>query len=188
MRFGARLCFILIFGVVGSAWAGDWRIHQSSMGGKQRKMKSLEAEIGELILQKRDTEDPDAIRSITASMAQKHAELEKVAQEYREELLHIRFKHPEQGDESDRRYPRYRLKVLKEMETDFGLDAKLDRLRDRMHRTFGLKKSEPSDDDELVSSPGLVPTPSADNGGDHQREPAQTERPVEADERIRLSK
>lgn len=170
--FLAALCFY-----VPAALAGDWRGHQSSMGTKQSKMKALESEIEDLIHQKKGSEVPDEVTRITVTLAEKHGELAKVTREYREELLHIRFKHPELGDESDRKYPRYQLKTLKEMETNHGLDAKLDKIKERLQHTFGMKKPEAEDE-----------TPKAEKETAHSREPAQEKRPADADERITLSK
>lgn len=163
-----------------TAAAGDWRNHQASMGTKQSKMKMLEAEIEELIQQKKTVEDPDVLSTLTSAMATKHTELAEVVLKYREELLHIRFKHPEKGDESERKYPRYQLKTLKEMENEFGLDAKLNRLKGRLEHTFGIKKPEPPPED----------TPRRQAEDISARAPASEDpnRPADADERIRLSK
>ncbi|MCM2280452.1 MAG: hypothetical protein NDI61_01240 [Bdellovibrionaceae bacterium] len=177
MRVNSMTLLILTFLLMAaSARAGDWQAHQSSMGGKQSKMKSLEAEIEGLIHEKKATEDPEAVRVIVSSMAQKHEELETVAQEYRKEFLHIRFQHPEQGDHSERQYPRYRLKSLTEMESEFGIDAKLDRVRNKMRAVFGSHERRI---DAKTDEP---------QGPESSRAPAQAPSPPEASERIRLSK
>ncbi len=189
MRFLGSLLVVLSLGLaVPRAFAGDWRAHQASLGSKQGKMKAAEAEIEDLIHQKKGAEDPDEVTRLTGALAERHEGLARAAQEYREERLHVRFKHPERGDESERKYPRYQLKTLKEMEAGHGLDAKLDGLRERLRRTFGVKSPE-------GGSPGIG------RGGEQgaaldpvrkvepARGPAAREkRPAEADERIRLSK
>ncbi len=178
MRYSCSVALILALCLfVPAAFAREWRQHQASMGTKQSKMKALEGEIEELIHHKKGTENPDEITHITTTLAEKHAELAKVAREYREEQLHIRFKHPEQGDESERKYPRYQLKTLKEMASGHGLDAKLDKIKERLQHTFGMKKTESEEE-----------TAKGEKESSHAREPAQEKRPAEADERIHISK
>lgn len=165
---------VLIFS--SHARADEWNRHKSNLSGRQSKMSALESEIQGLIKEKSHAENPDEIRHITLSMEEKHKALSTLINEQREEQLHIRFKHPEKGDASAREYLRYKIKSLGEMESEFGLDARLNRIQEKVRVTYGVKKEEP---EQKPSEALRVPAST------HVKPKAKDS---EESERIRLSK
>lgn len=172
----AVVALFLIFIPVSTVVAGDWQFHLTNLTMRQSKIRALESEVRELLHHKKETEDPVQLKVIADEIAAKYAELAKVSKEFRDEYAHVRFKHPDRGDDDERKYSRYQLKTLEQLETESGLDGKLDHIKKKVADTFGAPASEDK---------------KPHGGHEHNeanRQPAkQTASPI-ADERIRLSK
>ncbi len=134
-------------------------------------MRASEAELQTLIGAKKESEDPERVKELTTQIRAKYAELEKQAVEFRTEVTHMRFKHPDRGDDNDRKYARFKLKTLREYESSFGLDGQLDRLRIRVSQVYQPKKPE-----KKINAKPAIPVV-------EKRAPAST-----GEERIRLER
>lgn len=133
----AALCF---FGF--RAFGGDWRTHETLMQNYHNKMESLEKEIQTLIQHKDHTSDPTVQKDLIAQIKTRHEELKKASADRNKEYLHMRFKHPEKGDLAERKYSRHEVKSIEDLEKDFTLDGRLDRLKQLVEQKFPLPESE----------------------------------------------
>jgi DNA repair exonuclease SbcCD ATPase subunit len=145
----ALLCaFFWALTLTPQAEAGPMAEHEAKLNGQKKQIEGLEGEIRELIQHKQHEHDAKQVQELIKEIANKHKELEKVSQEYEEVRLHVRFHHPDRNETVERKYLRYKFKSLKEMEDEFGIDGRLDRIKTRVSQTFPapkpeLKKNEP---------------------------------------------
>ena len=134
--FAALACVLLISS---TSFARPWGEHHMRMNATAARIKQLEDDLKELIKEKKHAEEPAELRVITQNIADKYAEIEKIHKERHTEELHMRFQHPEKGDDEKREYTRIKLKSLEELENDFGLDARLNRVQAKIRRTYGIE-------------------------------------------------
>lgn len=135
-----------LFGFLGNALAEPWAYHSTHLPGLVSQIKMLEKSISELVEQKKKTEDPAALKGLLESIKSSYAELQKVSSAYETERRHVRFKHPEENDDSERKYPRYHLKSLSDLESQVGLEARLDHVKARVLAIYPVPKSEDDED------------------------------------------
>jgi hypothetical protein len=121
-----------------------WSEHESRLTSFASKIRSLENEISDLIDHKKSIDNPEKVSLITQQISFKHKDLAKVVRDYEEERLHVRFQHPDREREEDRQYKAVRLKSLSEIEEAFGLDGRLDRIRQQVRVVFPVKTAEPA--------------------------------------------
>lgn len=127
-----------------------WTEHESRLTSFTTKIRSLEKEISDLISYKKTLENAERVRLVTQQISFKHSDLSKVIREYEDERLHVRFQHPDRDREEERQYQAVRLKSLSEIEEAFGLDGRLDRLRQKVKIVYPTTASEP---DSQVRAP-----------------------------------
>lgn len=155
----ALACLVAMWAVP-PAHGGSIVEHDTKLSSHRRKIETIEGEIKALLEHKHHENDPKKMPEIVKSLGDKHKELETTSKEYEEERLHVRFKHPDKNETIERKYLRYKLKTLAEMEDELGLDGKLNRLKARVLTTFPpVSKTRPT-------SEGAHRSPSSTNGGE----------------------
>ncbi|MEK7356566.1 MAG: hypothetical protein AAB250_08960, partial [Bdellovibrionota bacterium] len=80
--------------------------------------------------------EKDAVKRLVDQIAENYKKLKKASKDHEALWLHIRFKHPEQAQTLDKRYTRFKLKSLEDMEAEVGIDGRLDRVKSRVMATF----------------------------------------------------
>ena len=140
-RIFSQLVCLAAFAVVtfvsaSSAIAGPWVEHVTKIPQLKREADDLEAQLKQLIKEKRATEEERAVSTQTAEIAQKYKQLKEVGERLEAETTHVRFKHPEQAEKLDRQYVRYKTKSLGDLEGEVGIDGKLDRIHAQVNETF----------------------------------------------------
>jgi hypothetical protein len=189
------VALVCILTFANTASAKSWLVHQTNMNMYDKQIADLNDAIHHLIEEKRKTDEPSELRVITQAMADKHKEIQKIDKDRQKEILHMRFQHPEKGESAKREYTRGKIKSLDEMESEFGLDAKLNRIQVRIRKTFGTEKLET----EKPDSSKQTDAPLAKNKSEKrqhefvdERNPAsessKRNRPADADEQIHFSK
>jgi hypothetical protein len=132
-----------------------WSEHESRLTSYMAKIRTLEKEISDMIESKHHIESSERVRILTQQIAFKHADLAKVVRDYEAERLHVRFQHPDRDQELEREYSAHRLKSIDEMETAFGLDGRLDRIRRQVGIVFPV--SDPNAADRLRQPASVEP-------------------------------
>ena len=110
--------------------------HESRLTSLTARIRSFEKEISDMIDAKKHVEHAEKIRELTQQITFKHLDLAKAVREYESERLHMRFQHPDRDMEGAREYPRQTLKSLKDLEQAFGLDGRLDRIKNHVGVVF----------------------------------------------------
>lgn len=165
----------LVIGHGATAFAGKWAEHAANLNTLSAKLAHGEEEIKKLIEHKQHTDNPEELREIVNQIASKHKELEEVSRDYEKERLHVRFQHPDRAETGERKYERFTLKSVKEIENEMGMDGRLDRIKSRVLSTFPVPEVPKK---QAAEAPKIQPF----------RKPASHASDEEAPERIRLVK
>jgi hypothetical protein len=56
--------------------------------------------------------------------------------DFKTESDHVRFEHPEEGDKTERKYRRYKLKSVEELEAEAGSGGQLDRTKKKAESIY----------------------------------------------------
>jgi hypothetical protein len=129
---------IFSFGFLCSiANAEQWARHEVNLKGYQLQIIHGEDELRELIAKKKQIRDPKERDEILKEIIKKNAELRKSFHELKAEEEHIRFQHPEKGDDTVRKYRHLRLKSIEELENEVGVDGQLSRLKSKVKNKYG---------------------------------------------------
>jgi DNA polymerase II small subunit/DNA polymerase delta subunit B len=112
-----------------NAMAESWGRHEVNLKGYQIKIRNSEDELRELIAKKNSNRNPKVRDEILKEIIQKSEDLKKTFADMKSEEEHIRFQHPEKGDETERKYRHLRLKSVKDLENEVGVDGQLSRLK-----------------------------------------------------------
>jgi hypothetical protein len=124
------------------AIAGGWTEHSIRLGQLKVQIETAEKEIQELIEEKQHTKDEEHIFAIMHRISEHHKAIEKYAHTYEEERQHVRFEHPEKNDQIDRVYKRQRAKSVDQLESEIGIEVRLDRVRDRVLAKFPIPEDK----------------------------------------------
>ena len=162
------------------AWAADAAPAASSGGGTpewveiqsrlqvlKARLTTKEASVKGLIRTSQTSRD----KKVFEDLKREHAELRQMGEEY-EKLRHqLRYRFPERGMNAERRYQRIEVKSLQEMETQVGMESKLQGNLDRLRRQFPsasepgqagaepggrLPASQKAPQEELVTLPAVM--------------------------------
>lgn len=125
----------------GSEPTCKWSEHEAKMLASQTKARSLQDELAGLIASKKKATSLDDVKVITTQIQYKYEDLRKTIAQYEEERTHSRFAHPERALPAERSYPAQKLMSLDEIESAFGLDGRLDRIRAQVRTVYPAKGS-----------------------------------------------
>ena len=137
----AAAAFILVFGLGKVARSDDWSKHEANLNNYAGRINSMQEEIHDLIVKKNQNKDPAKRDEILSDIKKKNETLKMLYQSYRDEKDRILYEHPEQGDNSERKYKHVKMKTLEEMEAEPGVDGQLTRLKAKVEETYPEKKS-----------------------------------------------
>lgn len=156
------LLAIAVFAAAAASEAAErttcrWSEHESRLTSYTARIRSLEKEISDMIESKHHLESSEKVKILTQQISFKHSDLAKVIRDYEAERLHVRFQHPDRDLEGDRQYSAQRLKSLEEIETSFGLDGRLDRIRRQVGIVFPTAASAEKKSLRKPASADLVP-------------------------------
>lgn len=126
-----------------NAFAGNWVVHASELRAKIAVIEQTEAKIEDLIKQKNEKSSGGSSTVVIDQIVEAHKELKKSVKEYNKLRNHVRFEHPEQGDDTERKYHPHRFKSIEEFEDSVGIYGKLDRMKRKMKKTYGIEEKKP---------------------------------------------
>ena len=109
--------------------AGNWKVHASDLRAAIAEIEQKETLIQGLIDQKNKATGKTNTTQIIKQIVEEHKELKEAVKKYNKLRNHVRFEHPAQGDDTERRYNPKRVKSLDEFEDAVGIYGKLDRAK-----------------------------------------------------------
>lgn len=136
--------------------AGTWSQHQGSVNGARDRVVSKEEEIAKLAREKKGA-SPEKTKTILAEILKKQGEIKQVRESLAKEREHVRFEHPERGDQFEKVIVQLKPKTLEEIQSEVGLEKRLSTLRLQVAKTY-LKPS-PTPDPTVTIVPTPSPTP-----------------------------
>ncbi len=137
-----QITLLLLLGA--PALAREWAAHEVSLRTQVGKIREKEGKIAEIIHEKDKEKDDEKRTHLLTELAKEYKELQKLYKDLDEEKRDVRFKHPDQGLEVERKYQSYKIKSIEDIETEVGTEGKLSRLKMKVIRKYGSSLDEPS--------------------------------------------
>ena len=122
MRLMNKALIGILFCSPSLSYAGDWKVHASDLRAKIATIQQLEEKIEELVKQKNSKAGNTS--AVLEQIVSSHDELKKAVKDYNKLRNHVRFEHPEQGDDTERKYRPHRFKSIEEFEESVGIYGK----------------------------------------------------------------
>jgi hypothetical protein len=117
-------------------FSDDWQRHDSNLRSYVTRINADEDDLKELIIKKDHNNDPKTRDVLLDAIKKKDAEIKDLFERFRAEKEHIIYEHPEQGDETERKYKHLKPKTMAEIENEAGIDGKLTRLKSKIEKTY----------------------------------------------------
>jgi hypothetical protein len=151
----ALAVFALLLGLLIAvpSFANPWNDDQAKLQGYDREVDELQERIHHLVAQKKHSDEKNVIKDLVDQIAESYKRLQKVTGDREKLWLHIRFKHPEQATSIEKRYTRFKLKSLEDMEAEVGIDGRLDRIKARVMATFPAPEAVKEQKDDTKVHP-----------------------------------
>lgn len=134
-----RIHLVFLVLISSKSFAGGFEAHKQNLQNMVMSISDIESEINKMIHHKRSEHDREAQKKVMKEIQEAHKKLLEAYKKYNEEVNHVKFRHPEQGDEGDRTYTVLKPRTLEQIENDVGLEGKLDRIK----RKMGAQYNEP---------------------------------------------
>lgn len=122
----------------GSGFTG----HMVKISTLKHETEDLEAATKHLIEEKREAEGDAQVRTLTLEIAEKYKSLKEAGEKLESETTLVRFHFPEQAATLDRKYVRFKTKSLNDLESEAGIDGRLDRIHRHVIATFPIAELE----------------------------------------------
>lgn len=119
-----------------SSQAGEYQSHVAKLGKLDAQMVKIEDELHDMATKRTQALTEGEKETLHQQMVSSYEELKKIKEDYDSTKTHMRFKHPEKGDEAQHKYT-HEIKPLSSFETDTTLDGKLDSFLGKFHTVYG---------------------------------------------------
>ncbi len=130
----SQLTLAMIFLAV-TAKADTWDHHKSNLQKFSSEIEVKEKELKELIARKKHG---DHSAELLKQIDEKHRESEKSLEEYNKEVEHVKYRHPgREAEEETRSYSISTPRTGEDLDSDIGVDGKLDKVKQKMKRQYG---------------------------------------------------
>ncbi len=152
-RIGGRVNKILIlvvtifFGILASA--DEWEHHKTNLQKLSGEIEANEKELKELIAKKKHSkQSPELLKEIEG----KHRAAEKTLTEYNKEVEHVKYRHPgREAEQETRSYSIITPRTVEDLESDIGIDGKLDKLKQKMKKQYGNYSTENKNEQPIAN-------------------------------------
>ncbi len=120
-----------------SSHAGDYLAHAAKLGKLESQMDKVGGEIQNLAKGRQSASTAEQKETVHKEMLALYKELKNYSSDYEDTKTHIRFQHPEKGDEVERKYTREAIQPFTTFENDVTIDGKLDSFLHKMRTVYG---------------------------------------------------
>lgn len=153
--------FIWSLLICSAALGGSWNEHMNNINSMLGRMRTDEEEIKKLVEEKAQAKSKEQLNEILKQIVERYKNLQETHKRFEEERHHVRFEHPEKGDEVERRYRPFRLRTIDQMETEVGLEKKLDRFKAKVETVYKSpdQKKTTLTESEIRRKKYEIPTP-----------------------------
>jgi hypothetical protein len=140
---------------------GGFTGHLAKIAALKRETEELESATKKLIEEKREADGETAVRSLTLEIAEKYKALKESGSKLEAETTLVRFHYPEQAEDLDRKYVRFKTKSLKDLESEVGIDGRLDRIHAHVLATFPVPEIEKAKTEAPKINPIFIRKPAS---------------------------
>jgi hypothetical protein len=140
---------------------GGFSGHLSKISALKHETEDLEAETKHLIEEKREADDDAKVRALTLEIAEKYKSLKEAGEKLEAETTLVRFHFPEQAENLARKYVRFKTKSLKDLESEAGIDGRLDRVHEHVLATFPVPELEKAKNEAPKINPIFIRKPAS---------------------------
>lgn len=146
MKFFSKGLALSIFAILlpSLLFSGDFKSHSGALKGWGARIQNKEAELKRLIDEKQKIKDQKLVKEKLDQIVATYNELLKLEKEYEEERSHVRFEHPEKGEELIKKYHPYRALTMEEYENEVGVDSKLTGIKSKVAKVYSKTAVKPS--------------------------------------------
>jgi hypothetical protein len=134
-----KLLWVSLFLFCLPVFAREWAAHEVSLRSQIDKIREKEKKIGELIHLKNETKEDAKLKPLLAEIKKEYGDLEKFYKELEEEKRHVRFEHPDQGMDVERKYRAFKIRTIEDMENEIGTEGRLSRLKSKVLKKYGVE-------------------------------------------------
>ena len=115
----------------------EWLKMQNDLNSLQAKVKAKQESIRGLVNEKNRVQDPKQVKQILDTMAAEYKEMRKLTEEYEKQRTILLFRYPDKGKVGSRSYEKIQLKSLEDMDTEFGVEGRLNKGLKKMRQQYG---------------------------------------------------
>lgn len=147
-KFSIIISLLLILSFP-TTYAHDWKYHLTTLPNFLASVRLHEKNIMTLIDQKKQTSDRKRLKEIRNLLIKEYTSLQQSVDRLEKEKNHVRFEHPDEGEEIVKEYT-YTLESVPVVEKEYGLDKRLSDLVSKIrsvyqpHRTKEYTKLAPT--------------------------------------------
>lgn len=115
----------------------EWLKMQNDLNSLQAKVKAKQESIRGLVTEKNRVQDPKQVKQILDTMTAEYKEMRKLTEEYEKQRTILLFRYPDKGKVGSRSYEKILLKSLEDMDTEFGVEGRLNKGLKKMRQQYG---------------------------------------------------
>ncbi len=136
----------------------EWRDDEGRIQKLKGQLEKSKGEIDELFAAKSQATSAAEVVTLSKEISLKSDAMKKDYEEFRKLQLHIRFKHPEKGNFSARKYQREETLAPEEDHFDLSLQGKLDKVKSNFATHYSVVHKKPIEpkDTEAERKPAAV--------------------------------
>lgn len=132
---GLQIATIILFGL--SAYGADWSDHEQNLRGLEGRVQALRSEIATKMQQSALSADPAHKRVLMAEIEVLEEELEGEMEKMQLELKHVKYEHPERGQELHFSASDFNLILPPKIHSTQHLERLLSEAQDLLQRAYG---------------------------------------------------
>lgn len=125
--------------------ADPWNVHERNIRVYEKKIAKHQDMIRAAVKSKKETRDSEEVKKLVKDMLVEHESLQEQLEKRDKEIKHMRFRHPEKGQEFERKYLRtFRRKSIEDYENESDLSHQLSVFKERAFKVFGEERKPAS--------------------------------------------
>lgn len=158
MKIASTFLIALLL-LTGGAMAAEWGDHEQNLMGLGTRIHALRTGLSGLLQQSALTVDPEVKRALMAEILKIENELRTETEKMNRELEHIRYEHPERGQDFKPLVTEFNLELPDILSASPRLDELLKESKELVEMLYGISFSPERTIASEVSAPKPAPAP-----------------------------
>ena len=114
----------------------DWTKQRSKLNKREDKVKALQLEIYEKIKLKKKAKSRAEKQRLISEIVLMHEEMKQNMLEFNEIRKRVKYRFPDKGEYTERRYLPMRIQELEELEKGVGIEAQMTRIKKKVEDKY----------------------------------------------------